>query len=194
MNETASVPIKDSTLSLDTSTPFNEPINSPDVYKRQAYHFPEEFYHSVHLDKIEAKELEPVVSTDQKQVQVRVIEVADGRTQTKEKLVSMEVDNNRSKWQDSGCMLAAVLARHGQHGNIGYGFVTGDCLKQGAVATTYYHDHHNLMVIGSNVDDMVTAARRLIELQGGICTVEHGHIPVSYTHLDVYKRQDMHLT
>ena len=29
MNETASVPIKDSTLSLDTSTPFNEPINSP---------------------------------------------------------------------------------------------------------------------------------------------------------------------
>ena len=32
------------------------------------------------------------------------------------------------------------------------------------------------MVIGSNVDDMVTATRRLIELQGGICTVEHGHI------------------
>ena len=72
-----------------------------------AYHFPEEFYHSVHLDKIEAKDLEPVVSTDQKQVQVRVIEVADGRTQTKEKLVSMEVENNRLKWQDSGCMLAA---------------------------------------------------------------------------------------
>ena len=141
-----------------------------------AYHFPEEFYHSVHLDKIEAKDLEPVVSTDQKQVQVRVIEVADGRTQTKEKLVSMEVENNRLKWQDSGCMLAAVLERHGKNGNIGYGFVTGDCLKQGAVATTYYHDHHNLMVIGSHVDDMVTAARRLIELQGGICTVEHGHI------------------
>ena len=88
----------------------------------------------------------------------------------------MEVENNRLKWQDSGCMLAAVLERHGKNGNIGYGFVTGDCLKQGAVATTYYHDHHNLMVIGSNVDDMVTAARRLIELQGGICTVEHGHI------------------
>ncbi|MFR3546430.1 adenine deaminase C-terminal domain-containing protein [Blautia sp.] len=51
--------------------------------------------------------------------------------------------------------VAAVLERHGKNGNIGYGFVTGDCLEQGAVATTYYHDHHNLMVIGSNVDDMV---------------------------------------
>ena len=141
-----------------------------------AYHFPEEFYHSVHLDQIEATDLEPMVSTDQKQVQVRVIEVTDGRTQTREKLVAMDVENGRLKWQDSGCMLAAVLERHGKNGNIGYGFVTGDCLKQGAAATTYYHDHHNLMVIGSNVDDMVTATRRLIELQGGICTVEHGHI------------------
>ena len=144
--------------------------------KPNSYHFPAQFYHSVHLDGIEDKDLEPVVPGNQRQVQVRVIEVADGRTQTREKLVSMEVENGRLKWQESGCMLAAVLERHGKNGNIGYGFVTGDCLKQGAAATTYYHDHHNLMVIGSNVDDMATAARRLIELQGGICTVENGHI------------------
>lgn len=55
-----------------------------------------------------------MVSTDQKQVQVRVIEVTDGRTQTREKLVAMDVENGRLKWQDSGCMLAAVLERHGK--------------------------------------------------------------------------------
>ena len=73
-------------------------------------------------------------------------------------------------------MLAVVFERHGINGNIGYGFVTGDCILRGAAATTYYHDHHNLFVIGSNVDDMLVAARRLSELKGGICTAEDGRI------------------
>ena len=69
-----------------------------------------------------------------------------------------------------------MLERHGKNGGLGYGFVTGDCLKRGAAATTYYHDHHNLMVMGANPEDMLTAARRLIELQGGICTAENGKV------------------
>lgn len=148
-----------------------------DVKSRlDSYRFPDEFYHSVHLDKITSEDLKPPVPGNHKQVQVRAIEVTDGRTQTREKLVAMKVENGMLKWQESGCMLAVVLERHGKNGNVGYGFVTGDCLNQGAAATTYYHDHHNLMVIGSNVEDMAAAAGRLIELQGGICTVRHGRI------------------
>lgn len=140
------------------------------------YGFPTGFYHSVRLERIEPEDLEPKIQTMDGPVQVRVIEVSDGRTQTREKLVSMEVEKGRLKWQGTGCMLAAVLERHGKNGNVGYGFVTGDCLKRGAAATTYYHDHHNLMVIGADPEDMLTAARRLIELQGGICTVENGQV------------------
>ena len=97
-------------------------------------------------------------------MQVRVIEVADGRTQTKEKLVSMEVENNRLKWQDSGCMLAACWNAWKER-QYRLWLCNRRLPEAGSVATTYYHDHHNLMVIGSNVDDMVAAARRLIELQ-----------------------------
>ncbi len=140
------------------------------------YGFPTEFYHSVHLDHIRAEDLQPKVQKSRGTVQVRVIEVSDGRTQTRETQVFMEVENGRLKWQESGCALAVVLERHGKNGGIGYGFVTGDCLKRGAVATTYYHDHHNLMVMGANPEDMLTAARRLIELQGGICTAENGKV------------------
>ena len=140
------------------------------------YGFPTGFYHSVRLERIEPEDLEPKIQTMDGPVQVRVIEVSDGRTQTREKLVSMEVEKGRLKWQGTGCMLAAVLERHGKNGNVGYGFVTGDCLKRGAAATTYYHDHHNLMVIGADPEDMLIAARRLIELQGGICTVENGQV------------------
>lgn len=140
------------------------------------YGFPSEFYHSVHISDIMPEQLEPTINTDRTRADVRVIEVRDGCTQTRELHISMEIKNGKLMWQDSGCMLAVVMERHGKNGNIGYGFVTGDCLKRGAVATTYYHDHHNLLVLGQNTEDMFVAVRRLLELQGGICTVQNRQI------------------
>lgn len=58
-----------------------------------------------------------------------------------------------------------VLERHGKNGNIGYGFITGSCLKTGTVATTYFHDHHNLFVAGDDPEDMLFAVRRIQTLQ-----------------------------
>lgn len=138
--------------------------------KTETYRFPDDFYRSIHIDHISMEQLEPRCSIENGQVKVRVIEVSDGRTQTLEKIVPMQVKDGRIQWKNSGCMLAAVLERHGKNGNIGYGFVSGDCLKRGAAATTYFHDHHNLMVIGADPSDMLTAARRVLELNGGICT------------------------
>lgn len=140
------------------------------------YGFPSEFYHSVHISDIMPEQLEPTINTGRTRADVRVIEVRDGCTQTRELHISMEIKNGKLIWQDSGCMLAVVMERHGKNGNVGYGFVTGDCLKRGAVATTYYHDHHNLLVLGQNTEDMFVAVRRLLELQGGICTAQNRQI------------------
>lgn len=144
--------------------------------RKQLYEFPNEFYHSVKIRQISLTDLEPYIETDCGQAMVRVIEVSDGCTQTKEKRVRMEVKDGRLRWEDSGCMLAAVLERHGKNGNIGYGFVTGDCIKRGAAATTYFHDHHNLLVLGENRQDMLIAAERILQMQGGICTVLDGRV------------------
>lgn len=144
--------------------------------KTEPYQFPVDFYRSIHIGHISMEQLEPRCSIENGEVEVRVIEVNDGRTQTLEKIVPMQVKDGRIQWKDSGCMLAAVLERHGKNGNIGYGFVSGDCLKRGAAATTYFHDHHNLMVIGSDPEDMLTAACRVLELNGGICTALDGQI------------------
>lgn len=142
----------------------------------ETYRFPEEFYHSIHIDEISSEQLEPRAEIENGEVLVRVIEVNDGRTQTQERMIPMQVKDGRFLWRDSGCMLAVVLERHGKNGNIGYGFVTGDCIKRGAAATTYYHDHHNLMVIGADPDDMLTAARWILKVNGGICTARGGKI------------------
>lgn len=136
------------------------------------YRFPKDFYESIHLPEIHKEQFRVQVSTKKCEVQVRVMKVKDGSTQTKEELVTMPVKDGYIQWEDSGCLLAVVMERHGKNGNIGYGFVTGDCIKEGAVATTYFHDHHNLFVVGKSADDMLKSAKRIKELQGGIVTVK----------------------
>lgn len=66
----------------------------------------------------------------------------------------------------------AVIERHKMTGNIGLGILKGLGLKKGAIATTIAHDSHNLIVAGTNDEDMMFAAKELKELQGGIIVVE----------------------
>lgn len=146
------------------------------VTARAAHRFPEDFYHSVTLPPLTAEDFSVSAPEGVSSVTVRAIEVSRERTQTKEVSVTMPVRDGKICWQGSGCLLAMVIERHGKNGNIGCGFLTGDCLKEGAAATTYCHDHHNLLVAGANPEDMQIAVRRIRELNGGFLTVKDGHI------------------
>ncbi len=141
-----------------------------------SYPFPQDFYQSVCLPPLSLEDFQVKADTDQEEVTVRVIEVHSDRTQTTEKLVSMPVRGHVLEWKDSGCLLAMVLERHGKNGKIGYGFITGACLNAGTVATTYFHDHHNLFVAGDCPEDMLLAVRRIEEMQGGFLTVRDGKV------------------
>ena len=65
----------------------------------------------------------------------------------------------------------AVVERHHASGNIGVGFVKGFGLKKGAIGSSVAHDSHNLVVVGTNDDDMWEALRCLQNLRGGMVTV-----------------------
>ena len=145
--------------------------------------FPEDFYHTVQLDapaedvfSTPLSRFMPGVKELPETVTVRAMEVQNDSTKTKEVHVTMPVVNGCIDWKSSGCKLALVFERHGKNGNIGYGFVTGAFLKEGTVATTYFHDHHNLFVAGDNEEDMRLAVNRLRELQGGFLTAKDGEI------------------
>ncbi len=68
------------------------------------------------------------------------------------------------------------LERHGKNGQIGKGLVTAFGLKKGALACTVGHDHHNLMAVGVSDADILTAARRLEALGGGMIAVADGEV------------------
>jgi adenine deaminase len=65
-----------------------------------------------------------------------------------------------------------VIERHHASGSMGKGFIHGIGLKRGAIAGTVAHDHHNLVVIGADDVSMMTAARAVERLGGGLVAVD----------------------
>lgn len=140
------------------------------------YQFPSSLYNSINIKEISLEDFIIPIPEDVESVTVKVMEVRDGSTQTKIAEVSMPVRDNILQWKESGCLLALVFERYGKNGNIGYGFVRGDVIKEGAVATTYFHDHHNLFVLGNDEETMLLAANKLKEIQGGMITAKDAEI------------------
>ena len=159
-------------------------INGKEIYNSTeerkyiptSYRFPKKFYNSVKASPVKKENISIKILGDKKEVLCNIIELKDGSTRTNKLQKTVSVKDGYLDWESSDYCLIAVFERHGKNGNVGLGLVTGDCIKKGAIATTYAHDHHNLMVIGKTSADILAAANRIIELQGGICAVENGKI------------------
>ncbi len=78
--------------------------------------------------------------------------------------------------QDPDLALATVWHRHGHNDNRNAVLISGTGLRSGALATTYAHDCHNLVIVGRSASDMALAARTLIEVGGGYVAVSDGHV------------------
>jgi adenine deaminase len=66
----------------------------------------------------------------------------------------------------------AVIERHLGTGRRGVGLVRGFGLRSGALASTFSHDAHNIIVVGVDEQDMARAIARLTEIGGGVVVVE----------------------
>ena len=65
-----------------------------------------------------------------------------------------------------------MIERHLGTGRIGLGFVRGFGLTRGAFASTFSHDAHNVVVVGTSDAEMALAVERLVELGGGLVVVD----------------------
>ena len=70
----------------------------------------------------------------------------------------------------------AVIERHGRNGNIATGFVRGFGIERGAIAATVCHDHHNIVAVGVDYDDLALAANRLAGIEGGFVVASGGRV------------------
>ena len=140
--------------------------------------FPERYYESIHLAP---RTLDDFVLSAPKgagaAVRVHTMEIQERSTFTPDRIRELPVEAGHIVWKKPGDLaLARVFERHHGLGLSGTALLSGACLKEGAVASTWVHDHHNLLVVGANEEDMVLAANSVIARQGGLVVVRDGKI------------------
>lgn len=108
---------------------------------------------------------------------VNTIEIIPHQLVTKSSVCEARFENGFLQSNiDDDVLKIIVMERHRATGNIGKGFVKGFNLKSGAIASTVAHDSHNMIVIGTNDQDMYTAAVELVKMQGGKVVVKDGKV------------------
>lgn len=105
----------------------------------------------------------------------RVIEIIPGQLLTNEKVCKIDWTHGNGVDTKRDILKLAVIERHKNTGHIGLGFIHGIGIKNGAIASSVSHDSHNMIVIGSNGEDMTLAANHIRE-HGGNVVVSGGKI------------------
>ena len=77
---------------------------------------------------------------------------------------------------DQDVLYIAQVERYGKNGNVGKAFMGGFHMTSGAIASSVGHDTHNIIVMGTNFEDMSIAVNHLVEIGGGQCLVDGGEI------------------
>lgn len=101
--------------------------------------------------------------------QIRVIGARDNQLITDAHILDATiVDGDAVADPGRDLLKMAVIERHQASGSHGLGFIQGFGLQQGAIASSVAHDHHNLIIIGADDHSMMTAARAIGEMGGGL--------------------------
>jgi len=116
-----------------------------------------------------------ILPNDQDNARVWVIDLfPDQIINTRTEAVLPVLDGAVQSDPERDILKLAVVERHGKNGNIGTSFVKGFGLKNGALASSIAHDHHNIIVAGTNDQDMALCVKTLEEIQGGFVLVSEG--------------------
>ncbi len=133
--------------------------------------FPDYFYQSIHCQKATHQDFDIIVDMENGKALCHVIEIEKHTTFTHHRQEEVNVVNHRLQWKEAGLSLLTVFERYNGTGKKCYAFVRG-ALQEGAIASSWAHDHHNLIVMGRNIDDMVKAQNEIVERQGGYVAVK----------------------
>jgi adenine deaminase len=111
---------------------------------------------------------------------VKVMELVPNQIITRQLIHHFQTETKELKAQpEQDILKVAVIERHRGCGNGMTGFVRGFGLKTGAIASTVAHDSHNLIILGTNDDDMLKAVDFIRRIKGGLVVVSDGKLVAS---------------
>ena len=130
------------------------------------------------LNSVKSKDLNKSDFITKDKIQnTNVIGIIEGKIITEHILEDIPIiDGDKAPDISRDLVRVSVIERHGKNNNIANGFVRGFGLKKGAVASTVAHDHHNIVSIGVEYEDMALACNRIKEIDGGFVIASQGKI------------------
>lgn len=136
---------------------------------------------TVHLPQQSPDDFVIKPPVDEGHCAAHIIDCVPGQTTVTKQVETVSISNGQIQL-DSLADLAfiAVIERHGRSGARSLGLVRGLGLATGALATTYAHDSHNLVVIGCSPEEMALAANTVINMDGGIAVVNGPQILAAF--------------
>lgn len=107
----------------------------------------------------------------------RVIRVVPDQIVTEQRLVQPKVEKGLVEADPERDILKlAVIERHKGTGRTGLGLVSGFGLKHGALGSTVAHDSHNIIIVGTDDQDMLVCAKELKRMGGGYVAAVRGKV------------------
>ncbi len=123
----------------------------------------------------------PGIDAEDSRSKVRVIKLIKHSLLTEE--VILKISEAKELLKKCKINRIYVLERHKGTERIGKGLIQG-LLFDGAIASSYAHDSHNVVVIGCELEDVVVAVNTLKDLGGGFVAVKKGK-PIAQVPLEV---------
>lgn len=120
---------------------------------------------------------------DRGKVRVRVMRRCLDSTYTEAVVREVTVVDGRLDWQAAGLSLIVSIERYGNGAPLSFGFVDNGFNVPAAMATSWAHDSHNLLVMGTDPGLMCRAANRILADQGGMVMLTESAeavVPLSY--------------
>ena len=140
------------------------------VLVREEKVVPSELLHTINIDTFTKENLDISIEGPQ-----AIINIVPGQIVTQKTVEEVPVENGLFK-PNAEYNKITCIERYKASGRNGVGILKGFNLKNGAIASSFAHDSHNLIVVGDNDADMMVAIERIREIGGGYVIASKGKV------------------
>jgi adenine deaminase len=102
---------------------------------------------------------------------IRVIEALEGQLITNEIHHKPKIKNGKIVSDTENDILKMAVVNRYENAPPAIAFIKNFGLKKGAIASSVAHDCHNIVVVGTSDEEILSAVNLIIENTGGICAV-----------------------
>ena len=140
------------------------------VLVREEKVVPSELLHTINIGTFTKEKLDVSIEGPQ-----AIINIVPGQIVTQKTVEEVPVENGLFK-PNAEYNKITCIERYKASGRNGVGILKGFNLKNGAIASSFAHDSHNLIVVGDNDADMMVAIERIREIGGGYVIASEGKV------------------